>query len=833
MDQSFTAFLPSSDGEVVLDPVSLAVVPAGGTAAEAILDALPVALFTTDAEGRLRFYNAAAARLWGRRPPLGESLADQDAVLATVLRDGRPAHGIKAVASHADGSCTPFAPHVSPLFDEAGHITGTLTVLHDLSDRERLEALLRESEQHYRHTVDLAAQIPWTADAHGQITELSGRWLELTGLTPDAALAGGWQAVAHPDDLPGLLASVRRASEGNNIFAARFRIRARDGGFRWVASSARARCDETGAVVRWYGTLEDVHDRVTAEQARAAGEERLRLALRTTGLGVWDYDVRSGRREWSDELKAILGLSVDTSAGTELYWSLVHPDDRAQVIARYGASLRGELDHRFHGEYRILRASDGAERWIATEGHLHRDEHGRPVRVVVTVRDVTDARLVQARVLWAAQHDVMTGLGNRALFGERLAACVARGDPFGVLLFDLDHLKHVNDTIGHDGGDAVIKGVAGRLVAAAASPDDVARLGGDEFGLILPGVRSRAALAEAAENLRGRLAEPLVVEGRGLDTHASIGAALYPDHGGAAGALLKSADVALYAAKSEGRGRAILYDRRMRAGVARRAGMLKRARMALAADRIVPHYQPKIDLATGLVSGFEALLRWHDASGRLRGPADLEAAFDDYEIAAELSDRMLARVVADMAGWRAAGIPFGRMAINISNAEFVRGDLVTRVLDRLAGAGLSTDALELELTETVLLGKRADAVGDTLRQLAGAGIRIALDDFGTGFASLVHLRRFPIHVIKIDRSFTDGLGGDAGAAAIVRALLGLSRDLGLETVAEGVETSTQFRWLRAEGCTLGQGYLFGRAQPAALVPPMLRQAGTGAQAVGC
>jgi EAL domain-containing protein (putative c-di-GMP-specific phosphodiesterase class I) len=271
----------------------------------------------------------------------------------------------------------------------------------------------------------------------------------------------------------------------------------------------------------------------------------------------------------------------------------------------------------------------------------------------------------------------------------------------------------------------------------------------------------------------------------------------------------------------------------MRAGVARRAGMLKRARMALAADRIVPHYQPKIDLATGLVSGFEALLRWHDASGRLRGPADLEAAFDDYEIAAELSDRMLARVVADMAGWRAAGIPFGRMAINISNAEFVRGDLVTRVLDRLAGAGLSTDALELELTETVLLGKRADAVGDTLRQLAGAGIRIALDDFGTGFASLVHLRRFPIHVIKIDRSFTDGLGGDAGAAAIVRALLGLSRDLGLETVAEGVETSTQFRWLRAEGCTLGQGYLFGRAQPAALVPPMLRQAGTGAQAVGC
>ncbi|WP_375426939.1 EAL domain-containing protein [uncultured Sphingomonas sp.] len=842
MDQSPTDFAPSPDREIA--PADAL---ANGPATGAVLRALPMAIYTTDAAGRLLFHNDAATALWGRRPPLGETrwcgcwrlettggdpVAPGDSPVAVALREGRPTRGVELVAVRPDGTRVPVVVDPTPLFDGEGRVTGAVGVLHDLTERKRVEASLRESERHYRDIVAFNTQIPWVADADGQVTEVSGRWSELTGLDAERALATGWRAIVHPGDLASIHAAADQAAE-DGVLSTRFRIRTRDGDYRWVSSSAQARRDAAGAVVRWYGTLEDIHDRLIAEQARAAGEERLRLALRTTGLGVWDYDVRTRSREWSDELKVILGLPADSVACTDLYWSLLHPDDRDAVIARYHASLRGDLAHRFQSKYRILRADDGAERWVSTEGLVHRDAGGAPERVIVTVRDVTDAHLAQSRVLWAARHDALTGLANRALFGERLAAAVARGEPFGLLLVDLDHLKQVNDSIGHDGGDAVIRGAAERLVAAAARPDGVARLGGDEFGLILPGVATREALATAAEGLRRRLAEPLVVGGRALDTHASIGAALHPDHGRVPGALLKSADVALYAAKTGGRGRAELYDRRLRAGIARRAGMLKRARGALAAGRVEPHYQPKIDLATGRTTGFEALLRWRDATGRLRDPGDLAAAFEDHEVAAELSDRMLARVVADMAGWRAAGVPFGRIAVNVADAEFVRGDLVARVLGSLAAVDLSTGALELELTETVLLGRRTDAVADTLHRLAAAGVRVALDDFGTGYASLVHLRRFPIHVIKIDRSFTTGLGADAGAAAIVRALIGLSRDLGLETVAEGVETSTQFRWLQAEGCTLGQGYLFGRAQPAALVPSMLRQSATGADAVAC
>lgn len=692
----------------------------------------------------------------------------------------------------------------------------------------RLEAALAESELHHRHSVELNPQIPWIADADGQMTEISPRWFELTGYTPEQALRQGWRAAIHPDDLPGLLLAIDRTRAAGEPYEARYRIILRDGSPRWMRSYARPRLDAQGAILRWYGSVEDIHGQVMAEEARAVGEERLRLAVRSTELGVWDYDVRAGTRDWSPELRGILGLEPDAPADLALYFALVHPDDRRRVEARYEAIWAGELDQLYRDEYRIRRADDGAERWICTNGHIAFDDAGRPTRALVTVRDVTERRAAQEAVLWAARHDALTGLANRSLFGERLGRLVEEGRPFAVLLCDLDHLKRVNDLHGHDGGDAVLRGAADRLLGAAADPGDVARLGGDEFGVVLPGVADAGALAEAAENFRGRLAQPLSADGLPLDTHASIGAALFPAHGRSAGALLKCADLALYAAKTQGRGRVELFDRRMRAHGVRRAGMLSRARDALADGRIEPHYQPKVDLATGRVLGFEALLRWRTSGGRLRGPADLLAAFEDWEIAAALSDRMLARVVADMARWRAAGVAFGRVAVNVANAELVRGDLPQRVADRLDAVGLPAERLELELTETVLLGERANEVERTLRELAGAGVRIALEDFGTGFASLVHLRRFPIDVIKIDRSFTAGVCGDAGAAAIVRALIGLARDLGIETVAEGVETADQRRWLRAAGCTLGQGYLFGRAQPAELVPHMIREIGTGA-----
>ena len=832
MDHDPASLDPALAQEV--DAAALAALLGRDASAAAILEALPVAVYCADADGRLTFYNDAAAALWGVRPPLGDPdwlrswpietpdggpVPPERRPIRLALR-GAAADGGRVVAVRADGTRVPVQPLHAPLLGADGAVVGAVAVLVDVTDAHAAEEALRESERHYRHAADLSHQIPWTADASGALVELSDRWRELTGIAPEQAFADGWRGAIHPDDLPGMGEAIARAAAAGG-FSARFRVRTRDGTPRWMWSRARPRRDEAGNIVRWYGSVEDIHDRVAAEEARAAGEERLRLAVESTGLGIWDYDVQTGARAWSEELRAMLGLPADAPAELATYLALVHPADRPEVAERYAAALRGEFAHRFAGEYRIRRADTGAERWISTTGRLLRDADGRPRRALVTFSDVTARREAQERVLHAARHDALTGLAGRALFTERLAGLVERGEPFGVLLVDMDHLKRVNDTEGHDAGDAVLRGAADRLRAAAADPGDAARLGGDEFGLVVPGVASPEALAEAAENLRGRLAEPLLAGGRALDSHASIGAALFPAHGRTAGALLKSADVALYAAKTDGRGRAELYDRRMRVGLVRRAGMVKRARDALAAGRIEPHYQPKVDLRTGRVVGFEALLRWVDRRGRLRPPGDIAAAFEDFEVAAELSDRMLGRVVADMGRWRAAGLAFGRVAVNVANAEFVRGDLPARVLGRLDDAGLPAECLELELTETVLLGRRAGEVEETLGALAAAGVRVALDDFGTGFASLVHLRRFPIDVIKVDRSFTAGVDGDPGAAAIVRAVLGLGRDLRLETVAEGVETDGQRRWLAREGCTTGQGYLFGRARPAADVPAML------------
>jgi EAL domain-containing protein (putative c-di-GMP-specific phosphodiesterase class I) len=255
--------------------------------------------------------------------------------------------------------------------------------------------------------------------------------------------------------------------------------------------------------------------------------------------------------------------------------------------------------------------------------------------------------------------------------------------------------------------------------------------------------------------------------------------------------------------------------------------MVSLARYAIEQERIVPFYQPKIELASGRIAGFEALLRWEHPRLGLQFPATIASAFEDIELALALSDRMFAQVIADIRGWMDAGIGFGRVAVNASAAEFQHDDFAERLLERLAAAGVPPSSLELEITETVFLGRGSESVERALKRLSAAGVTIALDDFGTGFASLSHLKHFPVDVIKIDRSFVSELSKGGDDAAIVRAVIGLGRSLSIITVAEGIETKAQAERLCSEGCDLGQGYLFGKAREAAHVPLMIRS-GAGA-----
>ncbi|HUE79369.1 MAG TPA: EAL domain-containing protein [Sphingomicrobium sp.] len=423
-----------------------------------------------------------------------------------------------------------------------------------------------------------------------------------------------------------------------------------------------------------------------------------------------------------------------------------------------------------------------------------------------------------------AFHDSLTGLPNRALFQlqlDRLTSGPGSSNRFALLLLDVDEFKLTNDTLGHDAGDALLRVFADRLKNSIRSDDLVARLGGDEFALLLMGMSGAAEIKAFAAILLERLGEPVEHDGKPIHSRASIGASRTDGFG--AEHMLKHADLALYEAKASGRGAFRLYNPAMRSRMQQRGEMLAMAAAALDGDFVKPFYQPKIDLKTGAIVGFEALLRCCMPGNEPKAAGCIAAAFEDSTLAVKLSDRMVDGVIRDILAWQASGLTFGHVAINAALAELRRGDFAERLLGKLRTAGIAPERIQVEVTESVLLGQAIDHVERTFSELAEAGIKLALDDFGTGFASLTHLKRFPVEIIKIDQSFIRDLQIDAEDGAIVDAVVGLGRALKIEVVAEGIETVMQRDFLSALGCAVGQGYLFGSALPAARISELLRE----------
>lgn len=441
-------------------------------------------------------------------------------------------------------------------------------------------------------------------------------------------------------------------------------------------------------------------------------------------------------------------------------------------------------------------------------------------------RAASELASAEAHAAHLAFHDSLTGLPNRAQFQSRLDELTTTdgewpATDFSLILLDVDEFKLTNDTLGHDAGDAVLIAFAERLNRAVLSGDMVARLGGDEFALLLVGLNSEEGLEAFAKKLFEHLGEPCVHRGKPIQCRASMGAKIYRGVDSAQD-VLKHADLALYEAKTSGRGVFRLYDPAMWSSMHARRDMLSLAEQAIEGRLIKPFYQPKVDLRTGEVVGFEALMRCCLDDGSVKGPESIAAAFEDSSLAAKLSDRMIDGVINDILAWQAAGLRFGHVAINAAAAELRRGDFADRLLGKLDDVAIDSQFIQIEVTENVLLGRGVAHVERTFNQLAERGIILALDDFGTGFASLTHLKQFPMKIIKIDRSFVGELQIDEGSGAIVDALVGLGTALGIEVVAEGIETEAQRDFLCALGCAIGQGHLFSAAVPAARVPALLQ-----------
>lgn len=542
------------------------------------------------------------------------------------------------------------------------------------------------------------------------------------------------------------------------------------------------------------------------------------------------------RIDWIDAEGRLIGLN---DVGQRMLWSsqtqcvagmdwldLWPADQRALVREHLGRGRTG-------GASRFTAASGSADNRVWWDVVLSRVDDEV---VVAQARDITQARATEEAFRQRTRHDDLTGLLNRSAFKDALGAAIVAGAVTGssgmVLMLDLDNFKFINDTMGHDTGDRVLKSVAEALGAVVGPDESLARLGGDEFAILLPNVGDSDMLCERAEAINARLCEPIDLQGRSLTTRASIGAVQFPKHGTEAVDLMKNADIALYAAKAFGRGGYVQFVPSMAGPMKRRAAAIAGVRDAMTSNRVDAFYQPVIDLASGRLHSFEARMHVVQANGRSMSAHELQLVQDDVDLAEKLGDRLLARLLEDVQRWRGSGLALTRIAVNVAAAEFRSGSYAERFLQQLETTGLSPAMFDVEVAETVLAGRGTDYVALALKTLSAAGVGVSLDAFGTGPASLSSLKRLPVNAIKIDQSFVEGVEHDAADGAIVRAIIGIASGFGIGLGAEGISTPGQARMLRALGCDTGQGDLFGKAGAFETILPLIRDRQSPAAAAG-
>jgi diguanylate cyclase (GGDEF)-like protein/PAS domain S-box-containing protein len=800
-----------------------------------VQEATRMAEFETDQHGLVshsgRFFEQIGLPFQDRPIPFREWLDlvhpdDRERLEAEITRGLHEEDWVNSefrIVRADNGEVRWLSTHFAVQRDDTGKPVRTVGAHVDITRRKLAEKELRASAERLRLVKVATGLGDFEAGPDG-VAKLSERFVELTGLPAGTTQVtfDQWLAIIHPHDRDWVRKEILNSVAARETFQSEFRIiRPDNGEVRWISSHTKMERDAEGHT-RTIGAHLDITERMRTEEALRESEERFRLAAEAAGLGIWDYDVANDRREWSDRLRDIFGFEANAVPSLAVAEACVHPSDRASFMRTLQAARSGDLD-RFQCTVRIRRANDGELRWVTMNGWRTYKSDKELRRIIMTMRDVTEEKTAEERVRWTANHDALTRLANRSLFSEKLDQAIraaADGGTVGLLLLDMDDFKQVNDTLGHDAGDRMLAMFADRLRTVVREGDTVARLGGDEFAVVLPDIDGAPDLMRLTRSIQQRLREPFTDEGRLLDCRVSMGASVYPVHGRTSAELLKTADIALYASKASGRSSLSLFEPRMGDGARRRAAMVELAREAIRDDRIVPYYQPKLDLVTRRLVGFEALLRWRRPNGSIASPAALEAAFEDLEVAASLSDRMVERVVADVRHWLDRGVAFEHVAINASAAELRRDDFAERLLDALGEADVPTRCIQLEVTETVFLGRGAEYVHRALALLSARGVKIALDDFGTGYASLRHLKQFPVDIIKVDQSFVQDMNMDPGDEAIVRAVINLGHSLGIKVVAEGIENEQQAERLIELSCDFGQGFLYSRAIPARRVPKL-------------
>ncbi len=557
----------------------------------------------------------------------------------------------------------------------------------------------------------------------------------------------------------------------------------------------------------------EIVERQRVEAALRESEERYALAASGANDGLWDWNLRSNEVYFSHRWKTMLGYSeAEIGSSPHEWFDRIHPDDYERVQMEIRHHREGLTAH-FESEFR-LRQKDGSYCWMLSRGLAVRDPAGNLYRIAGSQTDVTARKLAEDQLLHIALHDELTGLANRALFTDRLDRAIARTNrrqqaSFAVLFLDLDRFKVINDSLGHLVGDQLLVATAERLRRCLRSSDTCARLGGDEFAILLEDIQEPDDAITLVERISTELRDSFVLAGQEIFVNASIGLVLDTERYRNKEELLRDADTAMYRSKANGRGRYTVFTPNMHQQAMTLLHLEADLRRAIERQELLLFYQPILALNSQRLTGFEALLRWQHPTRGLLLPADFIPVAEETGLIISIGWWVLREAAAQMQQWQSE-FDFDSsltMSVNLSGKQFAQPDLVSRIAAILQETGLEPQRLKLEITESVIM-TNADAAAQMMQQLKAIGVQLAMDDFGTGYSSLSYLHRFPIDTLKIDRSFINSADSDLEKLEITRTVIALAWNLGMNVVAEGVETDRQMAQLKLLKCELGQGFLF-------------------------
>jgi len=665
--------------------------------------------------------------------------------------------------------------------------------------------------------VEAAANAIVITDSHGTIMWVNHAFTTMTGYSREEALGKNPRLLKSGEQPEGYYAKLWSTISSGKIWQGEVVNRRKDGTTytEEMTITPVTQGFGDGGDTQYVAIKQDISERKRAEQALQQTEEKYRAIFEDAVVGIFQttpdgrplsvnralaemhgYD--SPEQLLQEVSNVVLQLFVDPSRMVEL----------RQTLSEKGV-VRG-------AEVEVYRR-DRAKKWVLVNLRAVRDTGGNVVLHEGTIEDITDRKLAEQQVQFLAYYDALTGLPNRTLLQDRLAKALAgarrRKEKVAVLFLDLDRFKVINDSLGHSLGDVLLQEVAERLRKGARELDTVARLGGDEFLIVLTSVKEVSDAAVAAERIVKGMTDGFVVEGHPLSISCSLGISVFPEHGTNSETLIKNADAAMYCAKENGRNTFRFFAENMNAQAVERLTLENSLRVALVRKELFLVYQPQIEIATGRITGLEALIRWQHPTLGLVPPDKFIRIAENSGLIMPIGEWVLRTACAQARKWQDEGVPALPIAVNVSAVQFRQEDFCELIRSVLREVGLAPQYLELELTESLLLSS-ADVTLSVLQELKAMGLTLAIDDFGTGYSSLSYLKQFPVGKLKIDRSFVRDVAVSPDDAAIATAIISMAKSLNLKVIAEGVEDEAQMSFLRARQCDEIQGYYFSKPLPA-------------------